>query len=244
VSNNPRSPIAEAFRSIRTNIAFASSDSPLKTILITSPGPLEGKSTITANLAYVMVQGGKRVAVVDCDLRRPKVHQFFDLNNRVGMGEMFRGNAGFSSIIQEKSKDLFVVTSGKLPPNPAELLDSDALDLFFDSISSVVDVVIIDSPPVVVTDPIIISSKVDGVLIIVHPGKTKLKSLKVAIDQFERAGARVIGLVFNRISRHDAYYYEYYKQNYYYQGNENRSSKSEENTKWFKRGGRKKRKTE
>ncbi len=244
VSSNPRSPIAEAFRSLRTNIAFASSDPPFKTILITSPGPMEGKSTIAANLAHVMVQGGKRVAVVDCDLRRPRVHQFFDLHNRVGLSELFRGNAEFSSIIQEKNEDLFIVTSGKLPPNPVELLDSEAMDRFLDSISNVVDIVIIDSPPAVVTDPIVISSKVDGVLLIVHPGQTKLNSLKLAIDQFEHAGARVIGLVFNRISRHNAYYYEYYNQNYYYQGNEDRPSNSEENTKWPKRGGRKKRKTE
>ena len=236
VSSNPRSPIAEAFRSLRTNIAFASSDSPFKTILITSPGPMEGKSTIAANLAHVMVQGGKRVAVVDCDLRRPRVHQLFDLNNRVGLSELFRGTAEFLSVIQEKNEDLLVVTSGKLPPNPAELLDSEALDRFLDSISSVVDVVIVDSPPVIVTDPIVVSSKVDGVLLIVRPGQTKLNSLKVAIDQIEHAGARVIGLVFNRISRHNAYYYKDYNQNYYYQGNEDRSSKLEETTEGHKRG--------
>ena len=244
VGNNPRSPVAEAFRSLRTNIEFASVDSPLKTILVTSPGPMDGKSTIAANLAQVMVQGGKKVAVVDCDLRKPILHRMFDLPNRFGLSELLRGKADFSTIIRKKDEKLFVVTSGKLPPNPAELLASELMEGFLDYISNLVDVVIIDSPPAVVTDPVVISSKVDGVLLIIYPGQTKLNSLKLALDQLENAGARVIGLVFNRISRHNSYYYQYYYPDYYYKEDEDRFPESKEDRKREKRDRGKKAETE
>ncbi len=146
-----------------------------------------------------------------------------------------RGKSDFSSIIRKKDENLFVVTSGKLPPNPAELLASELMEGFLDYISNLVDVVIIDSPPAVVTDPVVISSKVDGVLLIIYPGQTKLNSLKLVLDQLENAGARVIGLVFNRISRHNSYYYQYYYPDYYYKEDEDRLPESKENKKREKR---------
>jgi capsular exopolysaccharide synthesis family protein len=158
----------------------------------------------------------------------------FDLPNRIGLSELLRGKADFSTIIRKKDETLFVVTSGKLPPNPVELLASELMEGFLDYISNLVDVVIIDSPPTVVTDPVVISSKVDGVLLIIYPGQTKLNSLKLALDQLEHAGARLIGLVFNRISRHNSYYYQYYYPDYYYQVDEDLLPESKEDKKRVK----------
>jgi len=216
ILSNPRSPIAEAFRSLRTNIEFAGVVEPVKTILVTSPGPEEGKSTVTTNLASVMVQGGKRVVVVDCDLRRPRVHKLFGMNNRVGVSGLFRGQVNLNDVIEKRLQNLFVITSGAIPPNPAELLGSKAMDKLIADLSNMMDIVILDSPPLVVTDPVVLSTKVDGVIMVVNPGKTKKESLKAAMTQFSRAEARVLGVIINRISKNASHYYEYYYSRKYY----------------------------
>ncbi len=217
ILSNPRSPIAEAFRSMRTNIEFAGAVEPVKTILVTSPGPKEGKSTVSANLAAVMMQGGKRVIVVDCDLRRPKIHKLFGMNNRAGLSRLFRGKANLSDVIERRMPNLFVLTSGAIPPNPAELLGSKLMDKILDGLSNIGDVVILDSPPMVVTDPVVLSTKVDGVIMVVNPGKTKKDALKAAMMQFERSEARILGVVVNQIGKNASYYYDYYYSHQYYQ---------------------------
>jgi capsular exopolysaccharide synthesis family protein len=220
ILNNPRSPVAEAFRSLRTNIEFAGIVEPIKTILVTSPGPEEGKSTVTTNLAAVMMQGGKRVVVVDCDLRRPKIHRLLGMKNRMGLSGLFRGQANLNDVVEKRLNNLFVVTSGAVPPNPAELLGSKLMDKLIASLSNMVDLVIIDSPPVVVTDPVVLSTKVDGVILVINPGKTKKDALKATMTQLERAEARVLGVVVNRIGKNASYYYEYYYPQTYYTSNQ------------------------
>jgi len=223
ILSNPRSPIAEAFRSLRTNIEFAGAVEPVKTILITSPGPQEGKSTVSANLAAVMLQGGKRVVMVDCDLRRPKIHRLFKMNNRTGLSGLFRGQVSLNDVVERRSSNLFVLTSGAVPPNPAELLGSKMMDRILTGLSGMSDVVILDSPPLVVTDPLVLSTKVDGVIIVINPGKTKKDALKATMEQFERSEARILGLVVNQIGKNASYYYEYYYSHEYYQVDEQKA---------------------
>jgi len=220
ILNNPRSPVAEAFRSMRTNIEFAGVVEPVKTILVTSPGPQEGKSTVSTNLAAVMMQGGKRVVIVDCDLRRPKIHKLLGMKNRMGLSGLFRGQVNLNDVIEKRMNNLFVVTSGAIPPNPAELLGSKLMDKLIASLANMVDVVIIDSPPMVVTDPVVLSTKVDGVVLVVNPGRTKKDALKATMTQLERAEARILGVVVNRIGKNASHYYDYYYPRTYYTSNQ------------------------
>jgi non-specific protein-tyrosine kinase len=216
VLQNPRSPISEAFRLLRTNIEFAGIVDPIQTILITSPGPKEGKSTVASNLATVMMQGGKKVIMVDADLRRPRIHKLFGLNNRLGLSGIFRGQANLMDAAEKLSDNLHVISSGPPPPNPAELLGSMLMDKILNGVTQRADVVIVDSPPTVVTDPIILSRKVDGVILVINPGKTKKDALKAAMEQLARAEARILGIVINQIGKSGSQYYEdCYSRSYY-----------------------------
>ena len=221
VANQPRSPVTEAYRALRTNLEFAGVDQPIRTLLVTSPGPNEGKTTTAINLAAIIAQGDRDVILVDSDLRRPRVHRFLSLSNKVGLSDLFRGNLGLQSVkrpVEENAK-LQVVTSGNLPPNPAELLGSARMDQILDELTSSAEIVIIDSPPSMVSDPTILSAKVDGVIMVLQPGKTDIGSAKASLELLQRAGARVLGVVLNRIPRNRADYYGGY-QHYssYYKG--------------------------
>jgi succinoglycan biosynthesis transport protein ExoP len=215
VVKQPRSPVAEAFRSLRTNLEFSSVDTPLRTILVTSPNPGEGKTTIAVNLAGIIAQGGKSVILLDTDMRRPQVHQFFDLPNRLGFSELFRNNLPFRAVGQEMEglKDAVVIPSGNPPPNPTELLSSNRMTQVLDQLKAAVDVVVLDSPPSMVADAQVLASKVDGVILIIHPAHTHADAALASVDQMKRAGARILGVVLNRIPRnHSSYYggYRYY----------------------------------
>lgn len=214
VSTHPRSPVAEAFRSLRTNLEFASVDSPLKTILITSPGPSEGKTTVATNLAAVMAQANKRVILVEGDLRRPRLHRALGMTNNIGLSEVFRGQLDIRDVARySKVKDVAVITSGSLPPNPAELLGSARMGQILARLVESASVVIIDSPPFLVADASVLAAKVDGVLLVIQPGRTQAEAAKAMLAQLDRAGARVVGVVLNRIPRKGANYYG----GYYYQ---------------------------
>lgn len=232
VSRQPRSPVSEAFRSLRTNLEFAAVDKPLRTILVTGAEAGDGKTTIAANLAVIFAQGGKRVLLMDADLRRPRVHRFLGIQNRVGLTDLFRDTLTFGEVTHQwgeaNSKTISVITSGNLPPNPAELLGSQKMASILAEISSHVDVVIIDSPPSLVSDAQILAAKVDCVLLVVQPGKTHAGAARATREQMDRAGARIVGAVFNRIPRNHGYYYggyryysPYYNQNNQYLDGEN-----------------------
>lgn len=220
VATHPRSPVAEAYRILRTNLEFAGVDQPLKTILITSPGPGEGKSTTAANLGVALAQGHKQVILLDCDLRRPNIHRFFGLANQTGLSDIFRGQASVSELLlPTKIAGLSVMTSGSVPPNPAELLSSGKMQQILQELSELADVVIIDSPPFVVSDAIILGSKVDGVLMLVQPERTPEPAAAAMVNQLRRVGANLVGMVFNRIASGAAGYYgayHYYQSPYYY----------------------------
>jgi len=223
VAEQPRSPVSEAFRTLRTNLEFSDVDRPLRVIQVTSAGPAEGKSTVAANLAQVMSQGNKRVILLDGDLRRPSVHKQFNIPNRAGLSEILRGKMTVADAVhrwsQNGSKEMGIVTSGSLPPNPAELLGSEKMGQILDDIKKIADVVVIDSPPMLVADAQVLSSRVDGTLFVIRPGTTHIDSARTTIEQLTRANARMLGVVMNRIPRNRGYYYggyRHYSPYYYY----------------------------
>ena len=235
VALQPRSPVSEAFRSLRTNLEFSAVDRPLRTILITGAEAGDGKTTIAANLAAIIAQGGKRVMLLDADLRRPRIHRFLGIQNRVGLTDLFRSSLGVEVVTNQwagsNSKGLSVITSGSLPPNPTELLGSQKMDQILAEMISLVDVVVIDSPPSIVSDAQILAAKVDCVLLVVQPGKTHAGAASAMREQLERAGAHIVGAVFNRIPRQHGYYYggyryysPYYSQNNQYLNGEGASA--------------------
>lgn len=224
VVNQPRSPVAEAFRALRTNLEFAGVDQPLRTILVTSPGPADGKTTVVTNLAASIAQSGSRVLILDSDLRRPRVHKLLELSNDRGVSDLFRREATLDEVVQDWPglDGLEVVTSSSLPPNPTELLGSERMDQILAAAQERADVVILDSPPFVVSDPAVLSAKVDGVILVLQPGQTSVETVQGMLEQLRRANAQVLGVVLNRISRRSGLYggYHYYYYAPYYNSNE------------------------
>jgi capsular exopolysaccharide synthesis family protein len=225
VAQHPRSPVAEAFRSLRTNLGFVTMERPLGSILITSPGPGEGKTTMTANLGVVLAQNNQRVIIVDCDLRRPQLHRLFRVPNHTGLGDLFRTRLSLETVIKATAIDnLSVITSGSLPPNPAELLATEKMSRLLAALQKHADVVLLDSPPFMVADAAVLAAKVDHVLFLVQPGKTHADAAVAMLEQLRRAEANVIGVAMNRIpdNRSDYYGGNRYYYSPYYDENSNR----------------------
>lgn len=217
---HPKSPTAEAYRILRTNLQFSALDNPPRTLMTTSPNPGEGKSTTLANLGVVMAQQGQRVILVDTDLRRPTLHRFFELPNSVGLTTaLLQANPVADGFVQPtRIENLQVLTSGPLPPNPAELIGSERFKALLEDLKQHADVVLLDSPPVLaVTDAAILARQVDGVLMIVEAGGTRRPLATSAKDALEKVGAKVLGVALNRLRpRGDGYYYYYYYYHQYY----------------------------
>jgi succinoglycan biosynthesis transport protein ExoP len=217
----PRAQVSEAFRALRTNLQFSSVDHPLRSLLITSPSPMEGKSTIAANLSVVMAQGGRRVVLADADLRRPRIHRLLKLVSYGGITSLFvptmalpGGKVQLNGHLQQTGiSNLRAIPSGDLPPNPSELLGSERMQAILAEIQEQADVVLFDSPPVLaVTDAVVLAPRMDGVLLVVKPGTTKLAACRQAIEQLQRVGANLLGVVFNDVDiRRLGYKYQYYK---------------------------------
>lgn len=209
VVKQPRSPISEAFRSLRTNLEFTSVDNPLRSILVTSANPAEGKTTIAANLAFILAQNDRKVLLIDADLRKPKLHQQLGIPNRIGLSDLIRGTLPIEAVLQfsHDNKSLHVITSGSLPPNPAELLGSKRMSQLFSELINNYDAVIIDSPPLLVSDSQILSRLVDGLIFVIKPGKSRIVNLKPPIEELKSFGANLLGVVFNKIPRNRNYYY-------------------------------------
>ncbi|RPJ36997.1 MAG: polysaccharide biosynthesis tyrosine autokinase, partial [Chloroflexi bacterium] len=216
----PRSPVAEAYRGLRTNVQYASVDNPLRTLLVTSPAPGDGKTSVVANLATVMSQAGKQVTVVDADLHRPRVHSAFKLDSRPGLSSLFIKPEIYlnGSLQATASEKLRVVAAGELPPNPSELLGSNKMREILSTVLERSEMVLVDTPPVLsVTDAVVLAPMVDGVLIVVKPGITHMSALKVAVEQLRYVGANIIGVVINGIESSGGRYGYYYKSYYYKQ---------------------------
>jgi non-specific protein-tyrosine kinase len=196
--SEPRSPISEAYRTLRTNLDFASLDQALKTLVVTSAGVGEGKSTTLANLAVVSAQAGRKVVLVDADLRRPTLHQVFGLDNESGLTTVMMDETALASPPLQDSGigDLAVLTSGPLPPNPAELMGSRRMEEVIAALAEQADQVFFDTPPVVaVTDAAVLATKVDGVLLVISAGKTRRDSARTAVQRLEQINARLVGTV-------------------------------------------------
>jgi non-specific protein-tyrosine kinase len=220
--SKPRSPIAEGYRALRTNIQFASVDKPIKSLLVTSIAPSEGKTTVASNLGIAMAQGGRNVIMIDADLRKPKMHRRLNLPNRKGLTSLFmQPDMLLDGTVQKTdTNNLYVMTAGNLPPNPSELLSSDRMVEILKSIRNHADVVMIDTPPILaVTDAVVLSQRVDGVLIVIKTGSTKTTAAQQTVHQLRRLNANILGVVLNAVpTRGSRYYYsnEYYSYREYY----------------------------
>jgi non-specific protein-tyrosine kinase len=209
---DPRSPISEAYRTLRTNLDFSSLDEPIKTMLVTSASPEEGKSTVLANLAVATAQTGRKVILVDCDLRRPTLHSLFNLKNDVGLTTMVVDDVAMESPpLQDAGVEgLQLVSSGPLPPNPSELLSSRRMEEIIAALLKRADVVLFDAPPVVaVTDAAVLATKVDGVLLVINAGGTKRDYARAAKARLEKVNANLLGAVLNNV-RFDVSLHRYY----------------------------------
>ncbi len=210
-SVDPTGAASEAYRTLRTNLLYAFVDNPPKVIVLTSPGQGEGKSTACANLGVALAQAGKNTLIVDCDLRRPRMQKFFGLRNLRGIVDLLAGGYTPQEVWQEPIPGLKVVCVGPIPPNPAELLGSQRLSEFFASVRGEFDYVLVDSSPVgLVSDPIILATQGDGVLLVLDAQNTRKGSVRRAIRGLEAVGASVLGTVMNNVKKaKGGYYYGY-----------------------------------
>lgn len=212
VENNPKSTIAEQFRTIRTNLQFSMVDTELETMCVTSAGPTSGKSLLSANLAATFAQEGQRVLVVDSDLRKPTLHKIFNVKNFKGLSTLLSDNIAFDDVVQKTSIDnLYLLSSGPIPPNPSEMLRSDKMMQMIEKYKQYFDLIIFDTPPVLaVTDAQIMTTRVDGTLFVVPKGEVKKEQVRKSAELLNNVRANVLGFVMNKIEKNDDNYYYYY----------------------------------
>ena len=223
---DPKSPISEAYRTIRTNIQFAGVDKPMQVIIVTSATPNEGKSTVISSLAVVLAQAGKKVLLMDCDFRNPTLHKLFGLENK-GTTNYVATNEPLANILQQaEQENLTVIPSGPVPPNPSEILTSQKFAVLLEKFKKEYEYILLDTPPVLpVTDASALSAKADGVLLVVASNEISPSEAKLAKTRLELAGAKIIGCVLNKVDvAPHGYGYGYGKYGnygyYYYYGHE------------------------
>lgn len=213
VAHEPQSAISDEFRLLRTNLEFFGVDKPLKTMLVTSPGISEGKSTVASNLALSLAQTEKKVILVDADFRRPNLHTAVGVPNQHGLSEISLGSVGLQeALVPWNDGRLYFLPSGNPPPNPTELLGSMRMQGVLERIKEEADIVVIDGPPLIVADSLVLASKVDGVLLVLQLGRTRKRAISMVKERLQQSGAKILGIVLNRVSEHDSYYStSYYK---------------------------------
>ena len=213
---NPKSPIAEAYRGIRTSIEFSNLDKDLKVITVTSSMQNEGKSTVLANLAVSFANLDKKVLIMEGDLRNPSVHRMFNISNIKGLTDILLQNKVFADCVHcTDVKNLHVLTCGAIPPNPSEMLSSKKIRDFIKSLREYYDYIFIDAPPIgIVTDAGIISTYTDGCIFVVGAGDADIEMAKVSKERLEKVGANILGVVLNKFEASGAsgYYNYYYEQ--------------------------------
>lgn len=212
---SPRSAMAEAYRTLRTNLGFTAIDKPFRSVMVTSAAARDGKSTVIANLAVVTAQAGNKVLLVDCDLRKPVQHKLFQLSNQYGftnciLYQMDTAKAA-QSIAGADMNNLKILTCGPIPPNPAEILNSDRTRQWWGQLADQYDYIFVDSPPVLeVSDASILASQLDAVMLVLRYGITRMDIAKQVQEQLGRANARLIGAVINQVKSGAEQYYSYY----------------------------------
>ena len=205
----PKSIDAEAYRSLRSNIEYSSFDDEYRAIVVTSSVPGEGKSTTSGNLALSLAQSGNKVLLVDCDMRKPSIHKKFKISNMSGTAELLLRKESFEDVANYYNENLTIITAGKIPPNPSEMLSSRAMTAFIKEMKKEFKYIILDTPPLqAVTDAQVLSTKVDGVLLVVRAGSTKRDAVLNSIDLIKKVQGKVIGTVLNGVeNKKNSYYY-------------------------------------
>lgn len=215
VKEEPRSPVAHAFRVLRTNLDLLEPENPVRTFLITSAEMAEGKSTIAANLAVVMSQGNRKVICVDADFHRPVLHNVVSLTNDYGLSNVFKDSVDIKDVIMPWGDgNLKLIPAGKFSANPSELLGSRKMDEIINSLKSLADVIILDGPPFFLSDASALSAKVDCVILVIRPGHTRKDAVKAMKEQITKLNLKNTVVILNRISRKESYYSKYYPYNY------------------------------
>lgn len=213
---NPKSPISEAYRTIRTNIEYSNIDKEIKSILVTSSQQNEGKSTVIANLAVSFASmESKKILVVEGDLRNPTVHRMFNISNTYGITDVLTGQKSFDECVNKTEiNGLEVLTCGKIPPNPAEMLASNKMKIFLESLKDHYDYIFIDAPPIgIITDAGILSTYTDGSILVVASKEVDIEMAQIAKERLDKVGANILGVVLNKFEDTNGSYGYY---NYYY----------------------------
>jgi len=218
VTNGASPNFIEAIKTVRTNVLFSTAEDGLKTLVVTSAGPSEGKSIVAANLALSLAQAGQRVLLIDADMRRPRVHEIFDVAQEPGLSNVLTANAKITETIHKSgTQGLWLLSSGHIPPNPAELLGSRRFLDLIASLEEHFDWAIVDTPPVLaVADSTITANEASGVLFVVGADKTTRHAARAALEQLDAAKGHLIGAVLNNaaITKHPYYYQGYYRKEY------------------------------
>ena len=208
VGNKTKSIVGEAYRTLRTNIQYSFFDKEIKTIVITSAEMGEGKSTVARNIALTFAQTEKKVILIDCDLRNPSVHENFKVSNSVGISEVLLGKATLEESVQKRNDNFYFLTSGKIPPNPSEMLASSAMTELIEKLKEEYDIIVLDTTPLqVVTDAQILSTKVDGIILVVRAARTKKDVVIEAKNLLDKVGANIIGTVLYAVKNINGKYY-------------------------------------
>lgn len=211
VEKKPKSITAEAYRTLRTNIQYSSFDKEVRVIVVTSSEAGEGKSTTAGNLAISFSQAQKKTVMIDCDLRKPSLHKKFRISNMVGLSDLLKGRESLKEAVHKYNDYLDILTSGKVPPNPAEMLGSRSMENLLEKLKEEYDMIIIDSAPLqAVTDAQILSRKADGTIIVVRAEKTKRDSVIQAKELLKKVDANILGIVLNGVENIRKKYYYYY----------------------------------
>jgi tyrosine-protein kinase Etk/Wzc len=225
---DPRSPVSESYRSLRTSLLYTDIDKQTKSILVSSAGPGEGKTTTVANMAITYANLGKKTLLIDTDLRRPVLHKVLDLSKEPGITDYLAGyKADFNSLIKKTDiENLHVVTSGIIPPNPSELLGSSKMSELVRSLEESWDMILFDSPPLVaVTDATMISKEIDKIVIVVKVGQTDKKAFEHTVNSLKNVNSPIGGIVLNAVTQNNSYgSYYYYYQYYHYYGSANENN--------------------
>ena len=211
VDKLPKSITAESYRSLRTNIQYSSIDKQVKTLVVTSSNAGEGKSTVAGNLAYTFFQSGKRVLIIDCDLRKPSLHRKFNVSNEVGLTDVLVGTSELNKVMKKIDDNLYLLTTGTLPPNPAEIIGSNTMENFLNECKINFDYIILDTPPILpVTDSKLLAIKADATVLVVRSEISKSKHVSQAFKELEKVNANVIGTILNDVEmRSEKLYYDY-----------------------------------
>ncbi|MHA6259946.1 CpsD/CapB family tyrosine-protein kinase [Sporosarcina sp. CAU 1771] len=208
---NPRSVISEQYRTIRTNINFSIPDKHIQTLLVTSSSIGEGKSTSAANIAIVFAQAGKKILLIDADMRKPTVHHTFQMTNIKGLSNVLTRQWGLEDVVKSTEEGIDIITCGQIPPNPAELLELKSMDILMSELKVKYDFIIFDAPPILsVADAQILANKCDGTILVISAGKTEKEHLRKAIEVLQSSKANILGSILNNYKlEKSTYYYQY-----------------------------------